>query len=138
MKKRVFNDNYEDIIELPHHVSPNRNKMSMIDRAAQFSPFAALTGHDAAVKETARLTKEKLELDENAKTILNEKLHIIAENSNDQSEITIIYFKPDERKSGGEYVELRGIVKKIDEYEHVVRMLDETKISIDEIYEIML
>ena len=138
MKKRVFNDNYEDIIELPHHVSPNRNKMSMIDRAAQFSPFAALTGHDAAVKETARLTKEKLELDENAKTILNEKLHIIAENSNDQSEITIIYFKPDERKSGGEYVELRGIVKKIDEYEHVVRMLDGTKISIDEIYEIML
>lgn len=138
MKKRVFNDNYEDIIDLPHHVSPNRNRMSMIDRAAQFSPFAALTGHDAAVKETARLTKEKIELDENAKTVLNEKLQMIAENLNAQSEITIIYFKPDERKSGGEYVEFRGAAKKIDEYERVIRMMDGTKISVDEIYEIML
>ena len=63
MKKRVFDDNYEDIINLPHHVSPVRNRMSMTNRAAQFSPFAALTGHDAAVKETARLTQERMEIE---------------------------------------------------------------------------
>ena len=138
MKKRVFNDHYEDIIELPHHVSPARNKMSMIDRAAQFSPFAALTGHDAAVKETARLTEEKIELDENEKTILNEKLQIIAEKKNEQPKVTIAYFQPDERKSGGKYIEVTGNVKKIDEFERCVRMVDGTKISIDEIYEIMI
>ncbi len=63
MKKRVFNDDYEDIIHLPHHISPTRNQMSMIDRAAQFSPFAALTGHDAAVKETERRNEERIELE---------------------------------------------------------------------------
>lgn len=138
MKKRVFNDHYEDIIKLPHHISPTRNKMSMIDRAAQFSPFAALTGHNAAVKETARLTEEKIELDENEKTILNEKLQIIAEKVKEQPEVTITYFLPDEKKTGGKYVDITGNVKKIDEFEHCVRLVDGTKISIEEIYEIVI
>ena len=138
MKKRVFDDNYNDIIELPHHTSPVRDRMSMINRAAQFSPFAALTGYDEAVKETARVTKEKIELDENAKTMLDEKLQIITEHLSDYLEVTILYFQPDMKKTGGEYVKITGAVKKIDQFERNVRMMDGTKISIDEIYEIVL
>lgn len=138
MNKRVFSDNYEDLIGLAHHVSPTRNRMSMLDRAAQFSPFAALTGHDAAILETARLTEAKIELDENEKTILNEKLQIIAEKISELPEVTITYFQPDQKKSGGEYVTVSGKVKKIDEYERCVRMEDGTKIFIDEIYEIVI
>lgn len=136
MKKRVFNDDYEDIIELPHHVSPTRNRMSMIDRAAQFSPFAALTGHSEAVKETERLTDEQIELDENRKTILNEKLQMILEKKKENPEITFTFFRPDSRKSGGEYVEISGVVKKIDEIERCIRLIDGTNIFIDDIYEI--
>ena len=127
---------YEDIINLPHHVSPTRPQMSISDRAAQFSPFAALTGHDAAVKETARLTDERIELDESRKIILNEKLQIIAEHLTERPEIIITYFQPDERKNGGSYVKICGQVKKIDEIEHCVRLMDETKICIEQIYEI--
>lgn len=138
MKKRVFDDNYNDIIELPHHTSPVRDRMSMINRAAQFSPFAALTGYDEAVKETARVTKEKIELDENAKAMLDEKLQIIAEHLGEHLEVTILYFQPDMKKTGGEYVKITGTVKKIDQFERNIRMMDGTKISIDEIYEIVL
>ena len=133
MKKRVFDDNYNDIIELPHHTSPVRDRMSMINRAAQFSPFAALTGYDEAVKETARVTKEKIELDENAKTMLDEKLQIITEHLSDYLEVTILYFQPDMKKTGGEYVKITGAVKKIDQFERNVRMMDGTKISIDDL-----
>ena len=136
MNQRVFNNNYEDLIGLAHHVSPTRNRMSMLDRAAQFSPFAALTGHDAAILETARLTESKIELDENEKTILNEKLQIIAEKISELPEVTITYFQPDQKKSGGEYAEVTGKVKKIDEYERCVRMVDGAEISIDLIYKI--
>ena len=138
MKKRVFDDNYNDIIELPHHTSPVRDRMSMINRAAQFSPFAALTGYDEAVKETARVTKEKIELDDNAKAMLDEKLQIIAEHLGEHLEVTILYFQPDMKKTGGEYVKITGTVKKIDQFERNIRMMDGTKISIDEIYEIVL
>lgn len=138
MKKRVFDDNYNDIIELPHHTSPVHDRMSMINRAAQFSPFAALTGYDEAVKETARVTKEKIELDENAKAMLDEKLQTIAEHLGEHLEVTILYFQPDMKKTGGEYVKITGAVKKIDQFERNIRMMDGTKISIDEIYEIVL
>lgn len=138
MKKRVFDDNYNDIIELPHHTSPVRDRMSMINRAAQFSPFAALTGYDEAVKETARVTKEKIELDENVKVMLDEKLQTIAEHLDEHLEVTILYFQPDMKKTGGEYVKITGTVKKIDQFERNIRMMDGTKISIDEIYEIVL
>lgn len=127
---------YDDIINLPHHVSSTRAKMPISDRAAQFSPFAALTGYDAAVKETARLTDERIELDESSKTILNEKLQIIMERIQERPEITVTYFLPDEKKAGGAYANVTGCVKKIDEYERTVVMTDGTKIPIDHIYEI--
>jgi hypothetical protein len=110
--------------------------MPAIDRAAQFSPFAALTGHDAAIKETARLTDERVELDESMKAALNDRLLMIAERIKEQPEIAITYFQPDEKKSGGAYVTAAGIAKKIDEYDRVVLMTDSTEIPIDEIISI--
>ena len=135
-KKRAFNDQYDDIIGLSHHVSPTRSRMSIIDRAAQFSPFAALTVHNEAVRETERLTDERIELDENKKTILNEKLQIIMEKQKEQPEITFTFFMPDSRKNGGKYVDITGVVKKIDEIERCVRLMDGTRIFIDDLFEI--
>ena len=135
-KKRAFNDQYDDIIGLSHHVSPTRSRMSIIDRAAQFSPFAALTGHNEAVRETERLTDERIELDEYKKTILNEKLQIIMEKQKEQPEITFTFFMPDSRKNGGKYVDITGVVKKIDEIERCVRLMDGTRIFIDDLFEI--
>ena len=115
---------YDDIINLPHKQSTRRSHMSLYDRAAQFSPFAALTGHDAAIKETARLTDQKVELDEGSKERLNMRLQLILENLNSTPEVTITYFLPDEKKAGGAYVDAVGTVKKVDEYEQIVVMRD--------------
>lgn len=128
--------NYDDIIHLPHHVSKKHPQMSISDRAAQFAPFAALTGHGAAIKETARLTDARIELDENAKTILDEKLRIIQETLDERPEITVTYFQPDEKKAGGRYVSATGIVKKIDLYRRSVLMEDGRWIPILDIFEI--
>ena len=103
---------YEDIINLPHHVSPTRPQMPMSDRAAQFAPFAALTGYDAAIKETGRLTDEKIELDEEALTALDMKYQFLMDALDDAPEVTITYFQPDERKAGGKYVSAVGAVRK--------------------------
>ncbi len=127
---------YDDIINLPHHVSTTRTHMTAIDRAAQFSPFAALTGYDAAIKETARLTDERVELDEYMKDALRDRLQIIADRIKEQPEIAITYFQPDEKKNGGTYVTSISTTKKIDEYERVVVMADGTAIPIDEIINI--
>jgi hypothetical protein len=127
---------YDDIFNLPHHVSTTHPRMSAIDRAAQFSPFAALTGYDAAVKETARLTDERIELDESTKDALNDRLQIIAERLKEHPEIGITYFQPDAKKNGGAYITAAGTVKKIDEYERVVVMTDGMVIPIDEIISI--
>lgn len=124
---------YDDIINLPHHVSPTRQKMSMIDRAAQFSPFAALTGHNAAINETARLTENQIDLDENTKAVLNEKLQMISEHLASESVITFTFFEPDSQKSGGSYTSKTGAVKKIDEYSLEVVMADNSRIKIDRI-----
>lgn len=128
--------NYDDIIHLPHHVSKKHPQMSISDRAAQFAPFAALTGHGAAIKETARLTDARIELDESAKTILDEKLRIIQETLDERPEITVTYFQPDEKKAGGRYVSATGIVKKIDLYRRSVLMEDGRWIPILDIFEI--
>ncbi len=127
---------YSDIINLPHHVSETRPHMSMRDRAAQFSPFAALTGYDAAVKETARLTDQRAELDEEMKQNISERLNLIQENLAAASVVEITYFVPDERKEGGAYNTAIGTVKKIDEYQRLVVLTDGTDIPIDEIIEI--
>ncbi|HIW40501.1 MAG TPA: hypothetical protein IAA36_06045 [Candidatus Eubacterium pullicola] len=127
-------DKYEDIINLPHPVSKKHPRMSLYDRAAQFSPFAALTGHNAAIIETARLTEKKIRQSEDAISILNEKLHIITENPG--AEVTITYFLPDDRKEGGAYVRYTGAVKKIDRYVNSVVMTDGTVIPVEDISEI--
>ena len=139
---------YADIINLPHHQSRKHPHMPVEDRAAQFSPFAALTGHDAAIKETARLTDRKIELDEYEIAALDEKLQSIRaqlEVSKDKAagrfcnpEITVTYFRPDVRKDGGEYVTITGIVKKIDEYGGCLAMNDGMKIPIQEILELQM
>lgn len=127
---------YDDIINLPHHTSASRPHMSAHDRAAQFSPFAALTGYDSAITETARLTDKRVELDEYSKADLNERLCIIQRQMDEQTEVSITYFQPDKKKSGGAYFTATGCVKKIDEYERTVVMQDDTKIPIDDIFEI--
>jgi len=127
---------YDQIINLQHHVSSNRAHMSVHDRAAQFSPFAALNGYDGAIKETARLTDQAVELDENAKTILDEKLRIVQEQLSRMQEIEIVFFRPDEMKAGGAFISIRGAVKKVEGYERTVVMQDGTRIQIDEIVDI--
>ncbi len=126
-------EKYDDIINLPHHVSKTRSSMPAIKRAAQFAPFAALTGHDAAVKETARLTDKRVELDEYMKDALNHRLKIIEERLEDKHEFAITYFQPDAKKNGGAYVTAMGTVKKIDQYKGLVLMTDGIVIPIDEI-----
>ena len=128
--------NYDDIIDLPHHVSKTRPQMSMLDRAAQFSPFAALTGYDAAIKETGRLTDEKIELDEDTKAALDMKQAYLIEMIDEQPEITIIYFLPDARKAGGAYVTVTGNLKRFDEYERLLILTNGKKIPMDDIADI--
>ena len=135
-KKYDMTKTYDDIIHLPHHVSTTHPHMAAIDRAAQFSPFAALTGYDAAIKETARLTDERVELDEYMKDSLSDRLQIIADRLKEYPEIAITYFQPDMKKNGGAYVTAISTAKKIDQYERVVVMTDRTVISIDEIISI--
>lgn len=132
------NHQYDDIIHLPHHVSSSRPQMSMMDRAAQFSPFAALVGYDAAIKETARLTDQKIELDDCAKEEINDKIQLITEHLSEDFEVVITYFQPDSRKAGGTYVDAAGLVKKVDEYERMILFCDGKKIPIDDIFEIIL
>ncbi len=127
---------YDDIIHLPRHVSATHSHMALSDRAAQFSPFAALTGYDAAIKETARLTDKRIKLDEYIKEDLSDRLQIIADRIKEHPEIAITYFQPDAKKNGGAYVTEISMVKKIDKYEQVVVMSDGTAIPIDEIISI--
>ena len=96
----MYKKEYEDIIGLPHHVSKVHPQMSIYDRAAQFSPFAALTGHEAAIQETARLTEEQAELNEDKKEELNEKLQELMAHAEEHLAVTVTYFKPDDRKEG--------------------------------------
>lgn len=127
------NHQYDDIIDLPHHVSVTRPRMSMIDRAAQFSPFAALTGYDAAIKETGRLTNERIELTEDSRAVLDRKQQLLMDNLADRPVVSVTYFVPDERKAGGAYVTVTGRVKKVDDYQRLLLLSDGTKIPLDEI-----
>lgn len=127
---------YEDIINLPHHVSKTRPQMSMLDRAAQFSPFAALTGYDAAIKETGRLTDEKQELDDDTKAALDMKQAYLMEMIDEQPEISVTYFLPDTKKAGGAYATVTGKLKRFDEYERLLILTDGKKILMDDIADI--
>lgn len=127
---------YDDIIHLPHHVSATRTPMPITDRAAQFSPFAALTGHGAAIVETARLTQGRKELTDDAKADIELRLNLLAKQIASQPQVSITYFQPDEMKDGGSYITVAGIVIKIDVYDHIVVMQDKIKIPIKNIFEI--
>ena len=131
-----MNRKYNEIMGLPHHVSKTRPQMPMSDRAAQFAPFAALTGYDAAIKETGRLTVERIELDVEALSALDMKYQLLMEALDEAPEVTITYFQPDERKAGGKYVSAVGAVKKIDDFERRITMQDGTKIPMDDVLSI--
>ena len=127
---------YDDIINLPHHQSKIHKPMSREERAAQFAPFAALTGHDAALKETERLTEEKKNIDENYKSILNEKLLDIQRKIKSEPLVSITYYIPDIKKDGGKYITITDYVKKISPYEKVIVLKNKTKIKFQDIIEI--
>lgn len=129
----MSSNKYDDMIYLPNPTPTCKPRMSLHDRAAQFSPFAALTGYEDTVEETARLTDTRLELSEDMKTILNEKMQMILDNAENEPIVTITYFVPDKKKSGCAYVEVTGIVKEIDEYERCIVMTDKKKIPIEHI-----
>ena len=129
-------EKYNTIINLQHHVSKTRPQMPMSDRAAQFAPFAALTGYDSAIKETGRLTAERIELDEEALTALDMKYQLLMDAFDDAPEVTITYFQPDERKAGGKYVSAVGTVKKVNDFERQITMQDGAKIPMDDVLSI--
>ena len=131
-----MNGKYDEIMGLPHHVPKTRPQMPMSDRAAQFAPFAALTGYDAAIKETGRLTDERIELDVEALSALDMKYQLLMEALDEAPEVTITYFQPDERKAGGKYVSAVGTVKKIDDFERRITMRDGTRIPMDDVLSI--
>ena len=124
---------YDDLLYMPHPVSKKHPQMPIFDRAAQFAPFAALTGHSAAIKETARLTDSKIELDEDTRMQLDMKQQILLEMTAKQPEIIVTYFKKDARKSGGSYLTVTGNLKKIDSYTHEFVMNNNRRIPIDDI-----
>ena len=127
---------YDDIINLPHPTSPKHPRMPISDRAAIFSPFAALTGHAAAIQETARLTDQRMELDEDTKAELDRKQKILMDYIADQPEVTITWFCPDEKKSGGAYVVTMGRLKKVDDVAGTLKLADETTIPLNEIVDL--
>lgn len=127
---------YDDIIHLPHHVSKTRPQMSMQDRAAQFSPFAALTGYEDAVKEAGRLTDERMELSDEDRELLDRKWSYLQEVIADRPEITITFFVPDKKKSGGSYLTVSGAIRKMDEFERILILTDGRKVKLDDIADI--
>ena len=127
---------YDDILHLPHPTSKKHPRMSIAARAAQFAPFAALPGYGDAIKETARLTDQQLELDENEKALLNEKLQLLRQHLPGKPKITITYFVPDTKKAGGSYQTITGFVKKLQEYERRLIMTNGTIIPLDTIIEL--
>lgn len=130
-----MNDKYNDMLLMQHPEPQGRPRMSLQDRAAQFSPFAALTGYDDALKETARLTDRFIELDEDRKQEIDRQIYYLRERLADKITVRITYFVPDIRKDGGTYNTLEGCIQKIDENSRILR-IQETEIPVDHIYQI--
>ena len=127
---------YDDIINLPHYESKTRKRMSLEARSAQFAPFAALTGYDNKVKETARRTDKRIELSDEEYNIINTKLQIIKEHIKEQPEINFVIFVKDKLKDGGKYEEVNGKVRVIDEVNEEIILVDKRKIFLKNIYDI--
>ena len=127
---------YDDILNLPHPTSAKHPRMPISDRAAIFSPFAALTGHGDAIQETARLTETRIELDEDTKAVLDLKQQILADKIDEWPEVSVVWFRPDEKKDGGQYVTTTGQLKKVDDIERTLRLVDGTTIPLDDVLEL--
>lgn len=124
---------YDDIMDLPHHISKKHPQMPLLDRAAQFSPFAALTGHRAMIEETERLTEDRAELDEDKQEEIALRLQMLRERAGEKPEVMITFFIPDGRKDGGRYQTVSGTVKKVDGYKRQIVMEDGTVIPVKNI-----
>ena len=129
-------DNYDDIINLPHHISTRHPQMSMMNRAAQFAPFAALTGHAAAIEETARLTDTQQELADEDSEILSQKMVRLREVINEHPTISITYFEPDKKKAGGAYKTIEGQLQNIDDYNQTIVLKNGEAIPLKSILDI--
>ena len=127
---------YNDILHLPHPTSAKHPRMPISDRAAIFSPFAALTGHGNAIRETARLTDQRIELDEDTRAELDLKQQILADKIDERPEVSVVWFRPDEKKDGGKYVTTTGQLKKVDDIERTLRLVDGTTIPLDDVLEL--
>lgn len=121
---------YDDIIRLPHPTSAKHPRMPLADRAAQFSPFAALSGHSAALAETARLTDRQIELSDDDKAVLDQKQRILLEHIKEHPEISVTWFRPDEKKDGGQYITTTGRLERIDEFNQVLLLAGDIKIPL--------
>lgn len=131
-----MNGKYDAILELPHHVSKTHRQMSRQDRAAQFAPFAALSGYDSAIRETARLTDDRIELGEELLLELNTRLQMLSERIQEAPIVSITYFTPDKQKSGGAYLTASGVVRRINDFDREILLDDGTRIKIDDIVSI--
>lgn len=130
--------NYDDIIDLPHHVSATRPNMPMLDRAAQFQPFRALTGYEDAVRETARLTDQRVELTDEEKARLDTILQTLADSIGSRPQVILTYFQPDKKKAGGAYATATGQLKKIDDIEGILILVGGERIMIEDILDIQV
>lgn len=135
---QIRKDSYEDIMGLEHHQSKTHPHMSIHDRAAQFAPFSALTGHGAAIAETARLTEQEVTLDEYVAEEIDEKLRWLMQKLESKPQVTITYFVPDEKKEGGAFAQKTGCVKKLDSYQKTILFTDDTCIAIEKIKDIAI
>lgn len=134
MKRTI--EMYEDIIDMPRPKSKTKKPMSLTERAAQFAPFAALSGHNEELRETARLTSDKIELDEMEKELLSVKLKTLESRLHEQINISISYFIKDPKKEGGKYITIDGTIKQIDMINQLIILTDKTKIPMDNVIEI--
>lgn len=131
-------NNYEDIINLPNPNPKNHQRMSIEARCAQFMPFSALTGYSELVKEKARLTEDKIEIDDSLKLIISDKLNMISDNIKEKKDVSVIirYFLKDLKKDGGKYIEKECLIKRIDFDNKVIILKDKEKIKIEDIIDI--
>ena len=127
---------YDDMLNLPHPTSRRHSRMSRSDRAAQFAPFAALSGHGTAIAETARLTERRIELDEDVKAALDFKQQMLMDRIDEHPDVSVTWFQPDGKKDGGRYVTTTGRLKRIDEVERVLVMEDKTTVPLDDVISI--
>ena len=134
--KLEYSHNYDDIINMEHHKSKKHPPMSLYARSAQFAPFAALTGYEEAVTETAREVGERIDIDDELRNILDSKIQMLSEQIKKKHEIIFTYFVPDLTKDGGKYINVTGIIKKIDTIKQLIILEDKTEIPINEIIDI--